>query len=295
MKDLGIVKNKPKNGAVVAAAVSLTANFCLFLLKLLTGILSRSVSMISDAAHSGADTAAAIAVFAGIKMSSQKCDDCHPYGHGKFESITSLFLSCVLFFAAGGIGLTSLKNMISANTEASVGGFAAAVSVLSIISKELLFRYTYKKSRELFSEALLAEAWHHRSDALASVASLFGITMSKLGLPVFDSAMGLLIAVFIIFTAFGIFKDSFRSLVDAAAPIEVQKRILDLLSGTEGVSSVGELLTRRVGAGLYVEISLILPPDITLYEAERRTQSAASRITDEISNVKRCAVRAVTK
>lgn len=182
----------------------------LSIIKLLAGIIAHSNAMISDAIHSASDVFSTIIVIIGIKLSARKPDKEHPYGHERMECVAAIVLSIVLFITGLGIGSTAVKNITSGsyNTLQIPGILALAAAILSIVCKEGMYWYTRYNARRIDSSALMADAWHHRSDAFSSIGALVGIAGARLGFPVMDSVASLVIFVFIIKAAYDIFKDA---------------------------------------------------------------------------------------
>ena len=263
--------------AVNAAKVGIAVNAILFLLKLSAAYISSSVAMLSDALHSAADVASAAAILVGIRLAGRKPSPSHPYGYGKFESISALLLSVLLFLTALGIGWGAIKNIIEKATVVNGGFYAISVSIISILIKEAVFRYTYKKSVLLSSEALFAEAWHHRADSVASVGSLIGVTGAKLGYPLTDSIAGIVISFIIAKTAVSIFCDSCLILSDVSASDELTASVKN--SVDELGSSVHSMRSRRVGAFVFFELTLSVDGSLTCKELEKIKERVRSEIS----------------
>lgn len=180
--------------------ITIVGNVLLSIIKLLAGIIAHSNAMISDAIHSASDVFSTIIVIIGIKLSARKPDKEHPYGHERMECVAAIVLSIVLFITGLGIGSTAVKNITSGsyNTLQIPGILALAAAILSIVCKEGMYWYTRYNARKIDSSALMADAWHHRSDAFSSIGALVGIAGARLGFPVMDSVASLVIFVFII-------------------------------------------------------------------------------------------------
>ena len=198
------------------SAVSITGNLILSVFKLTAGIAAHSNAMISDAVHSASDVFSTIVVIIGIRFASKEADKEHPYGHERMECVAAIILAMILFMTGLGIGMEALKNILSGNYgDLQVPGISALIAaVISIVSKEAMFWYTKMNAARIDSSALLADAWHHRSDAFSSVGALIGIAGARLGFPVMDSIASLVIFLFIMKAAYDIFKDAVNKVVD---------------------------------------------------------------------------------
>ena len=207
--------------------VTIIGNLFLSVLKLLAGILSHSSAMISDAVHSASDVFSTVIVMIGIRLASKESDKEHPYGHERLECVAALILSMVLFLTGLGIGIEALKNVLPGahRTLQIPGRFALAAAIVSIISKEAMYWYTVIHARKIDSGALMADAWHHRSDAFSSVGALIGIAGARLGFPVMDSIASLVIFGFILKASYDIFKDAVDKMVDHSCDEETESQI----------------------------------------------------------------------
>lgn len=179
--------------------ITIIGNILLSLIKLLAGIIAHSNAMISDAIHSASDVFSTFIVIIGIKLASRKPDKEHPYGHERLECVAAIVLAIVLFVTGLGIGSSAFKNIVSGNyKELQVPGILAlAAAILSILCKEGMYWYTRYYAKKIDSSALMADAWHHRSDAFSSIGALIGIAGARLGLPIMDSIASLVIFLFI--------------------------------------------------------------------------------------------------
>lgn len=169
--------------AVKVSAVSIVGNILLSVFKLIAGIIAHSGAMVSDAVHSASDVFSSIIVIIGVKLSARESDDDHPYGHERLECVAAIVLAVVLLITGLFIGAGAVENITSGNySELAVPGvLALAAAVISIIVKEAMFHYTKYYAVKLDSGAVMADAWHHRSDALSSVGALIGIAGSQIG------------------------------------------------------------------------------------------------------------------
>lgn len=267
----------------VANRVSITsivANVVLSLLKLIAGILAHSSAMISDAIHSASDVFSTFVVMIGIKLAAKKPDKDHPYGHERLECVAAIVLAVVLFMTGFAIGAGALKNIMRGdyNNIAAPGILALVAAIVSIIMKEGMYWYTRFNAKKIDSSALMADAWHHRSDAFSSIGALIGIAGARMGFPIMDSIASLVIFVFIAKAAFDIFKDAMDKMVDHSCGEETEKEMYDCAIKNEKVLGIDLLQTRIFGNKIYVDLEIQADGNITLQEAH----DIAEEVHDEI-------------
>ena len=266
--------------AMRVSKVSIVVNLILSAGKLLAGIFGRSGAMISDAIHSASDVFSTLVVIVGIKMSGKKSDKEHPYGHERMECVAAIVLSTVLAVTGLGIGGSAAVKILSGGYEnlKIPGVLALAAAIVSIAVKEGMYWYTRINAKKIDSGALMADAWHHRSDALSSVGALIGITGARLGFPILDAVASLCICFFIEKAAYDIFKDSIDKMVDKACDEELENEIKTCVLQQKGVLGVDLLRTRVFGNKIYVDIEIKADGNVTLREAH----STAERVHDAI-------------
>ena len=268
--------------------ITIVGNVLLSIIKLLAGIIAHSNAMISDAIHSASDVFSTIIVIIGIKLSARKPDKEHPYGHERMECVAAIVLSIVLFITGLGIGSTAVKNITSGsyNTLQIPGTLALAAAILSIVCKEGMYWYTRYNARKIDSSALMADAWHHRSDAFSSIGALVGIAGARLGFPVMDSVASLVIFVFIIKAAYDIFKDAIDKMVDHSCDDRTEKEIRDCVMGNKDVLGIDLLQTRIFGNKIYVDVEIRANASYTLKEAHEIAESVHNDIEKNFPKVK---------
>ena len=217
--------------------VTIIGNILLSVMKLIAGFIAHSNAMISDAIHSASDVFSTFVVIIGIKLASKKADKEHPYGHERLECVAAIVLSMVLFITGFGIGAAALKNITSGDYNNIVvpGVLALVAAIVSIVSKEAMYWYTRYNAKKIDSSALMADAWHHRSDAFSSIGALIGIAGARLGFPIMDSIASLIIFVFIIKAAYDIFKDAIDKMVDHACDDATVSQIRECVMKHEDV------------------------------------------------------------
>ena len=266
--------------AMRVSAVSIIANCALTVFKLLAGILAYSGAIISDAIHSASDVFSTVVVIIGIRISRKESDKNHPYGHERLECVAAIVLATILAFTGLGIGYSALRQ-IAGGDYASLtvpGRLALVAAAVSIVVKEAMYQYTKVHARRIDSGALMADAWHHRSDALSSVGALIGIGGARLGFPILDPVASVVICVFIEKAAYEIFMDAVDKMVDKACDEETEAALRECAAAQEGVLGVDLLHTRVFGNKIYVDIEICADGEETL----RRAHETAERVHDSI-------------
>ena len=268
--------------------VTIIGNILLSVMKLIAGFIAHSNAMISDAIHSASDVFSTFVVIIGIKLASKKADKEHPYGHERLECVAAIVLSMVLFITGLGIGATALKNITSGdyNNIAVPGILALIAAIISIISKEAMYWYTIYNAKKIDSSALMADAWHHRSDAFSSIGALIGIAGARLGFPIMDSIASLIIFVFIIKAAYDIFKDAIDKMVDHACDDDTVNQIRECVMKHEDVLGIDMLQTRIFGNKIYVDLEIATDGSYTLSKAHTIAESVHDDIEKSFPKVK---------
>lgn len=274
--------------AVKVSAVSIVGNILLSVFKLIAGIIAHSGAMVSDAVHSASDVFSSIIVIIGVKLSARESDDDHPYGHERLECVAAIVLAVVLLITGLFIGAGAVENITSENySELEVPGvLALAAAVISIIVKEAMFHYTKYYAIKLDSGAVMADAWHHRSDALSSVGALIGIAGSRMGMPVLDSIASLVICLFIVKAAYDIFKDAVEKMVDHSCDKETEQALRKCVMAQEGVMGIDMLSTRVFGNKIYADIEISADGSRTLRESHDIAEKVHSAIEQQFPKVK---------
>jgi cation diffusion facilitator family transporter len=274
--------------AMKVSTVSIVVNVLLSLFKLLAGVIAHSGAMISDAIHSASDVFSTIIVMVGIHLAGRKSDKEHPYGHERMECVAAIVLATVLAVTGLGIGWSAIQSIAKESTGVVVvpGVLALVAAVVSILTKEGMYWYTRFHAKKIDSSALMADAWHHRSDALSSVGALVGIAASRMGYPLMDPLASLVICFFIEKAALDIFKDAIDKMVDKACDEQTEQAIRECASKQEGVVRVDMLKTRVFGNKIYVDIEIGADGNETLREAHAVAEEVHNRIENEFPKVK---------
>ena len=268
--------------------ITIAGNVMLSVVKLLAGIIAHSSAMISDAIRSASDVFSTFVVIIGIKLSSKKADREHPYGHERLECVAAIILAMVLFITGLGIGVDAFKNIVQGkyNDLQTPGMLALVAAIVSIVSKEGMYWYTRFYAKKIDSSALMADAWHHRSDAFSSIGALIGICGARLGFPVMDSVASLVIFVFIVKAAYDIFKDALDKMVDHSCDEETEKQISECVMRNEQVLGIDLLQTRMFGNKIYVDIEIGLPSYYTLEQSHGIAEAVHQEIEHNFPKVK---------
>ena len=278
--------------AMKVSFYSIVANVVLSIFKLFAGIVAHSNAMISDAVHSASDVFSTFIVIIGFKISSKESDEKHQYGHERLECVASIILAVILCVTGILIGYTGIKQIFKGNYgELKIPGILALIAaIISIVIKEGMYWYTRAAARKINSTSLMADAWHHRSDALSSVGSLIGIFGARMGLPILDPLASVVICIFIIKAAYDIFMDSIGKMTDESCNEETIEKMKSEVLKEEGVITLDEIKTRLFGTRIYVDIEISADGNLTLNEAHLIAERVHDRIEKEFEEVKHCMV-----
>ena len=290
------MKNHPKTCspaefervATKVSMVSIVGNLILSVFKALAGVIAHSGAMISDAVHSASDVFSSIIVIIGVRISAKASDDEHPYGHERFECVAAIVLSVVLFLTGLMIGIGAVRNIAGGDYQNLTvpGVLSLAAAFISIIVKEAMYWYTRSYAERYDSSALMADAWHHRSNALSSVGALIGIAAARMGFPVMDAVASLVICFFIAKAAYDIFKDAIDKMVDHSCEKETEAALLDCASSQQGVLGVDVLHTRVFGNKIYVDIEISADSSLSLAEGHQIAEQVHTAIEQQFPKVK---------
>lgn len=274
--------------AMKVSMVSIVSNFILTALKLLAGIVAHSGAMISDAIHSASDVFSTFVVIVGIRISGKESDKDHPYGHERLECVAAIVLATILAATGLGIGYSAAVKIAGGNyANLEIPGMLALLAaVLSIAVKEAMYQYTRVYAKKYDSSALMADAWHHRSDALSSVGALIGIAGARMGFPVLDPIASFVICIFIEKAAYDIFMDAVNKMVDRACDEETEDKLRKCAMGQSGVLGIDLLHTRVFGNKIYVDIEISADAEQSLREAHGIAERVHDSIEKEFPKVK---------
>ena len=251
------------------AAVNLLLTAC----KIVAGIFGRSAAMIADGVHSLSDLSSDAVVLIFTRISAKGKDKEHRFGHGKFETLATVIISLILVVVGANLmskGIKSIHACLNGDTLPRPGFIALAAAVVSIVSKELLYQWTAAVGKKTGSTAVMANAWHHRSDALSSIGALLGIGGAIIlgdKWTILDPITSCAISVAIIVVAVKMAMPSLAELLETSLPEDIEKEIIDIASAVPGVNDIHELKTRRNGMSFIIDAHVVVNPDITVVEA----------------------------
>ena len=274
--------------AMEVSQKSLAVNVILSAIKFIAGVVANSGAMISDAIHSASDVFSTIIVMIGVKLSAKAEDKEHPYGHERMECVAAIILAVLLLMTGIFIGYGSVQKILSAETEelAVPGTLAVVAAVISIFVKEAMFWYTRHFARLIHSEALMADAWHHHSDALSSVGALLGVVGARMGLPVLDPVAGLFICFFIAKAAFDIFKEAIEKMVDHNCDEAFENALREKILSYSEVHSIDLMKTREFGNRVYIELEISVDGKLPLIDAHEIAETIHNDIEENFPSVK---------
>ncbi|ASJ06253.1 cation diffusion facilitator family transporter [Thermococcus pacificus] len=265
--------------------LSIVGNVLLALLKLVIGFLYSSIALISDGVHSLSDVITSVIGYAGIRISSKPPDQSHPFGHSRFEPLVAFLIGEALLIGAYEIGRDSVYRLLRGEV-IDVNSIMLGVTFLSILAKEAMFRYSVHVGRKLNSQILIADAYHHRSDSLSSLAVLVGLGAQRLGFRYGDALAGLVVAVFLMKVSLDVILQNIGYLTGQAPSFEVCEEIKKRALGVPNVLGVHDLRAHYVGNKLHVELHIEVPPELTLKEAHDISEEVKKRV-EEIPEVDR--------
>ncbi len=252
-------------------------NVALTAMKFVAGIIGCSAAMIADAVHSLSDLLTDFVVLLFVKISSRPADNEHPYGHGKYETLATSIVAIALLLAGGVLAAEGIRKILSAIHGAELvmpGRIALWAALISIAAKETIYWLTVRVSRRVQSSALEANAWHHRTDALSSIATAIGIGGALIfggNWAILDPIAAVLVSIFIIVTAAKLLHEAVQELMEKRLPEEVEQQIRDIVAQDSEMSEMHHLRTRRVGNVFSIEMHLRMNGNISLYEAHRHS------------------------
>nr|AHF25628.1 cation efflux family protein [uncultured bacterium Contigcl_24] len=276
----GIAVESGTRTALRVSYVTMGINFILSAMKLTAGILAHSGAMVSDAVHSASDVFSTVIVIIGMRAAGKASDREHPYGHERLECVAAIILAGALLATGLMIGYQGVQNILHADTEPLPvpGALALIAAAVSIAVKEGMFRYTRAAAKQVRSDALMADAWHHRSDALSSIGALIGIGGAMLGLPILDPIASLVICLMIVKAAYDIFRDAVDKMVDRSCDEETEKAIRDTAMSHPDVLHIDRMMTRQFGNRIYIEMEISVDENMPL----RKAHDVAEEVHDEI-------------
>lgn len=275
-----------EKGIYRVTVVGSIVNFLLLVFKFFAGIAGHSAAMLADAVHSLSDFVTDIIVIVFVRISAKPQDEGHDYGHGKYETLATALIGIFLLFVGVGImwnGATSIYHFLRGGTLQQPGMLALVAALVSIVFKEVLYQYTVFKGRKLNSQAVIANAWHHRSDALSSIGTALGIGGAILlgsHWRVLDPAAAVIVSFFIMRVAVKLLIPCVEELLEKSLPAAVEKEILETILSVPGISSPHHLRTRRIGSYCAVEVHVRMDGNISLEEAHSKATAAEMKLKE---------------
>ncbi|RQD69932.1 MAG: cation transporter [Tindallia sp. MSAO_Bac2] len=267
--------------------VSIIGNLLLTITKLIAGFFAGSTALVADAFHSASDLIGTVILLKGMQIAHQPADENHPFGHHRAETITSEILAVILMITAAGIGYEGIRILASNNIVVPQAA-AVYVALLSIAAKEGMFRYSAKIGNEINSDAIIADAWHHRSDAFSSIAALVGIVGSRFGMTFMDPVAALFVALLIFRAGIQIYRKAVSTLMDTAPSDDKLKELMDVIIAVDGVKQVDDLRVRRYGSKMIIDLKISVLPELTVEEGHNvaaRTKVKVLETDDSIQDV----------
>lgn len=276
--------------AEFAAWLGIIGNILLAVIKFIIGQLGNSRALVADAVHSFSDVVGSLAVLIGLRAAKLPPDEEHPYGHGKAESIAAIIVAVVLFIVGAQIGYGSLHAMFNPLVAPSI--MAVYVALFSIVVKEAMFQYKYRLGKKLNSDALIANAWEHRSDAYSSIAALIGIGGAVLGgylgipwLVYLDPIAGLIVSIFVMVMAWKLGREAIHNTLDHVLPEEETEELIRTAEQVAGVVKVDELYARVHGYYVIVDLKVAVDPRISVKEGHDIGKEVKERLLREHAHV----------
>lgn len=270
--------------------VGSVVNLLLLIFKFVAGIVGHSAAMVADSVHSLSDFVTDIVVMLFVRLSGRPADEDHDYGHGKFETLATLFVSLVLLGVAVMLFVNGVVDIVSAlhGEKLETPGLVALIAAAaSIVIKEILYRYTVRCGKKVNSQVVVANAWHHRSDALSSIGVLVGVAGAMLlggSWSILDPIAATIVSVFIAKVAYNLLMPSLEELLERSLPKEVEQRILDIILSVDGVSSPHHLRTRRIGSAYAIEVHIRMDGNLTLTQAHAVTTTVERLLKQEFGD-----------
>jgi len=267
------------------ALMGILINLGLFFFKGFAGIFGASHAMVADALHTASDLFTSIGVLIGFRIAKQPADAEHPYGHGRAESIMAKLIALVLIMMGVKVAYDAVR-VIALQEFTVPHQIALWAAIVSILVKEALFQYTYHIGKKISSTSLMADAWHHRTDAISSVAALIGIGAARLGMPILDPIAALVVAILVIKIGFSTFHKAYDELMDASLPKEVMDRIHGLTRQIKGVKGIKNIKARKLGIDVFIDMTIDVEPKMSVEEAHKITDQIRRNILHKLASTK---------
>lgn len=279
-----------KNKALEISALSILFNLSLMLLKLTVGILGNSYALISDAMHSSADVMSSAVVAVGVKMSAKPADAKHPYGHERFECVTAIAVAVILLITGLVLGYSSLSAIAAGDYDkiAAPSTLAVVMAIVPVIAKELMYRFEASMSKRLSSDALYADALHHRADEWVSLGVLAGVAGGHFGYAIVDTIAGFVVALLIIKAASEIFYNAVCKMTDRSAPADYVDKLTLFIESKLSKEITFSVIVRMFGSAYLTDLTLYVDDSKALKTYTDIADSLNRDILESFDKIKRC-------
>ena len=264
--------------------IGMIGNVFLTIVKAIFGYLSGSSALVADAVHSLTDIVGSGVVLGGLKVASQPADETHHYGHYKAESIVAKIVALILIGTGVGIGWSSFNTFMEGDLVVPEIS-ALWIVIISILAKEAMYQYTAIVGRRIKSSAVIADAWHHRTDSLSSVAALIGIGGARLGFPQADPLAGIFVGGMIIYSGIKIYLTAIHELMDKAPKQEIVDKITNIALQVEGCREINDIKARYLGANIVIDLKIGVDPEITVQKGHGIAAEVKKNLIKDMEDV----------
>lgn len=255
-------------------------DFVVGVAKMLAGFAVGSAALVADGIHSFSDILTDLFVVAATHFGRQEPDSNHPYGHGRIETLATLWLGSVLIFVAGGIAWASITRLVGGEPVPAPGPWAIGIAVAALLAKEWIFRYTLRVARRVSSRLLEANAWHSRSDALSTVVVLGGLVAAQFGVGWMDAVAAIVVGVMVGQVGGRLLWESSQELIDTALPLAQRDCMQEIAERVPHVNGVHDLRTRKLGSDVILDLHIVVPPRVTVSEAHEIGNEVSRRLRE---------------
>ncbi len=265
-------------------------NLLLAVTKLIAGVLGHSQALVADGIHSLSDLASDFVVLAAAKIASTEADEDHPYGHARFETVATIVLGVLLLLAAAGVVIDAVERIANPEQLLEPGYLALSAALVSILVNEWMYRYSLRAAKEVTSDLMRANAWHHRSDALSSVIAFAGIAGTMAGFPMLDALGAIGVALLIAKIGWSLAWTAIKELVDTGVDPDRLRAIADTITAVEGVESFHELRTRRMGQQVLIEAHVLVDSEMTVSEGHMIADRVEDKLLSEHEEIRQALI-----
>lgn len=274
---------------IKVSLITIVINICLFVVKLVIGIIGHSKGMVADAIHTLSDIFTTLLVIVSIKISSKAPDEHHQYGHEKFEAIIVKIMSAMLILAGGIICYNAVKSIINVSVMIP-SQLSLVIAFVSIVVKEAMFIITLTAAKKINNQAMVADAYHHHLDGLSSVGVFIGILGTRLKWWYLDAIGGIIVSLMIIYLGLKFYFEAIQNLVDRRANLDIETKILQIALTIDGVVNVKKIKTRLFGNKIYSDLYIEVSPQISVDDALKITTEVHDKIEEQLLEIKHCEV-----